>query len=1004
MFKFNNFKILLLLVLFAFAVKNAWAGSSTPWCDSHVYVEAINSEDGTTGGGKVYVTGEASKQTVANCKTNKLYAATLYNSHDSGKFPSDVYLAAQPDEGWEFEYWICKKKDGTYSTTNATNVNTRLDNPLPSRQRAAVSKRGGNNTGASGESTTECTDTNAIWYAYFKRVETQMVKVQSESSSLGTATIDKIANNIDDVVTLTAWCGNSNNSPRSENIMFMGWYWLNEQTGEKELVSRDCSYTFTVTEENKGTYYARFESGYYFYRIRNDDTHHYITAKAKYTGQPIASNLQNALRTQLTTNNDLSSSISDAGTMMRVYVSGTQERTGDEIWDIYVQDDNTNQYYDATPGTGIFLQIDHKTDNTYLIKGHNNTFYVIEGGDNYLSASSDFNNIRPYGKWHLEGMDKDVTTKENYFAVDPSEFIGPDEDGNYWTTLRVCFNMLYETSEITPYIVTAVDANAGTLELTEVTGGIIPEKTCVLLKCKSTDITRNVMVPTRNTSTFNTSANLLTSSTYYYKNQTVESSRNLKGIKLVDDSRLGFGGDTKTTVDGNRAYLSVVNDVALPVKIPNVTLAELLASGDTQRTYNITDLRAVELVDNDHMLICKDNNGYATKDEKGNEEYIDFMHTATLTNGISSTIPTTYDQSNWIGLRLSDGATLSYLLKTHQLKDVVGKLTNTVNPEFLLEQAPKANGELEPYTRNVYIAASFSGSNNQESLVNHNVYYFVQPKPMELANVEWSQWNGEKFIAPVANAANPTWNQAQLSGEFEFNGSYLEQGGVDLEAGHSYKMLPAIIKYKDGNYDNFDHVYVLGDVNGIGWDPKKGVEMYTSNGNIYTATVTVNASDGEYGFFSFTKKLGEWDDIKDYRFGAVADGANYYVDPNYLGMELPLAFWSSDSRSFQLAQGAYRLTVNLSTLKLVITPAQTGAPGLKGTTNGYVVYPLQINKVTTEENGVITAIDKLQAGKTVTRVVYYNLMGVESNVPHPGVNIVETRYSDGSRSVEKVIR
>lgn len=1004
MFKFNNFKILLLLVLFAFAVKNAWAGSSTPWCDSHVYVEAINSEDGTTGGGKVYVTGEASKQTVANCKTNKLYAATLYNSHDSGKFPSDVYLAAQPDEGWEFEYWICKKKDGTYSTDNATNVNTRLDNPLPSRQRAAVSKRGGNNTGASGESTTECTDTNAIWYAYFKRVETQMVKVQSESSSLGTATIDKIANNIDDVVTLTAWCGNSNNSPRSENIMFMGWYWLNEQTGEKELVSRDCSYTFTVTEENKGTYYASFESGYYFYRIRNDDTHHYITAKAKYTGQPIASNLQNALRTQLTTNNDLSSSISDAGTMMRVYVSGTQERTGDEIWDIYVQDDNTNQYYDATPGTGIFLQIDHKTDNTYLIKGHNNTFYVIEGGDNYLSASSDFNNIRPYGKWHLEGMDKDVTTKENYFAVAPNEFVGPDAEGNYWTTLRVCFNMKYATDEITPYIITSVDEDQGTLELTEVTGGIIPATKCVLLKCKSTDVTRNVMVPTRDNTSFNTDGNLLISSKYYYPNQKVSEDVLLQGksIKkaIIKDGNLAFGGDALTYVDGNRCYLELNDEVS---KIPNVTLAELLASGDTQRTYNITDLRAVELVDHDRMLICKDNNGYANKDDRVDEEFIDFMHTATLTNGIKSDIPATYDQSNWIGLRFSDGTTLSYLLKTYPLKNVVGKLTNIVNPEFVLERVPEADGNGAAFAPNVYIAASFNGSNHQESPVNNKEYYFVQPKPMELANVEWAQWDGDKFIVPVANEANPTWNQAQLTGEFEFNGSYLEQGGVFLEAGHSYEMLPAIIKYNDGN--NYSHVYVLGDVNGQGWSPQKGVEMSTSDGNIYTATVTVNNVDNGYGYFSFTKKLDpEWDNIKDYRFGAEAEGANYYVAPNYLGNELPLAYWSSDSRSFQLAQGSYRLMVNLSTLKLVITPAQTSAPGLKGTTNGYVVYPLQINKVTTEENGVITAIDNLQAGKTVTRVVYYNLMGVESDVPHPGINIVVTRYSDGSRSVEKVIR
>ena len=999
MLKFKNFKILLLLMLFAFTGQFALAGGPSDFSvshDSHLQVKVV------TGGGKVYAAknnkGEESAPSVTNCIYTEKTAA-LTNTKNSANRPANFYILAMPDDGYEFDYWECTQNIGDDDTDKANAVGTRLTISDSEQQtgntwkvKAALSKRPGANSSSNG---TESSVINAIWEAHFKQIITQAVDVKSENNSLGTATIDKGSNTINDEVMLTASC-------TSTNVMFKGWYKINEDTGQKEFVTDNNPYSFIITEDNKGTYYARFEDGYYFWRLKNNDTQHYVTSRAHYTGEVISTNLRPALETQLGINNDLASSITDAGTMMNIYVKGEQASTHNLIWDFYVQNEYTSKYYDEAPGSGAYLAVSHQADNTYLIQS--SLFYVIESNGK-LNASFDFNNIRPYGKWNLEGMDKDVTTKENYFAVDPSEFIGPDEDGNYWTTLRVCFNMLYETSEITPYIVTTVDANAGTLELTEITGGIIPEKTCVLLKCKSTDITRNVMVPTRNTSTFNTSANLLTSSTYYYKNQTVESSLNLKGIKLVDDSRLGFGGNTKTTVDGNRAYLSVANDVALPVKIPNVTLAELLASGDTQRTYNITDLRAVEYVDQDRMLICKDNNGYANKDERGDEESIDYMHTATLTSGIKSDIPTTYDQSNWIGLRLPEGATAVTSLRAKNLKGVVGKLANTTNPEFILEQMPEADGDGAAFAPNVYIAASFNGSSHQVSPVNHKEYYFVQPKPMELANVEWAQWDGEKFIVPVANEANPTWNQAQLTGEFEFNGSYLEQGGVFLETGHSYEMLPAIIKYNDGN--NYSHVYVLGDVNGQGWSPQKGVEMSTSDGNIYTATVTVNNANNGYGYFSFTKKLAgrdEWDDIKDYRFGAVAEGENYYVDPNYLGNELPLAYWSSDSRSFQLAQGSYRLMVNLSALKLIITPAQTGAPGLKGTTNGYVVYPLQINKVTTENNGVITAIDNLQAGNTVTRVVYYNLMGVASDVPHPGINIVEKRYSDGSRSVEKVIR
>ena len=59
--------------------------------------------------------------------------------------------------------------------------------------------------------------------------------------------------------------------------------------------------------------------------------------------------------------------------------------------------------------------------------------------------------------------------------------------------------------------------------------------------------------------------------------------------------------------------------------------------------------------------------------------------------------------------------------------------------------------------------------------------------------------------------------------------------------------------------------------------------------------------------------------------------------------------------------------------------------------------------MTTENNGVITAIDGVQQGKTVVRVVYYNMMGVENDRPFPGVNIIVKEMSDGSKVATKAI-
>ena len=82
-----------------------------------------------------------------------------------------------------------------------------------------------------------------------------------------------------------------------------------------------------------------------------------------------------------------------------------------------------------------------------------------------------------------------------------------------------------------------------------------------------------------------------------------------------------------------------------------------------------------------------------------------------------------------------------------------------------------------------------------------------------------------------------------------------------------------------------------------------------------------------------------------------------------------------------------------------------GDPEPQGTLNegtptpDYVLYPLDI-----KDGGTWTAVIEKNAPKTVVSVSYYNLMGVESKKPFEGINIVVTRYSDGSTSATKVLR
>ena len=54
-------------------------------------------------------------------------------------------------------------------------------------------------------------------------------------------------------------------------------------------------------------------------------------------------------------------------------------------------------------------------------------------------------------------------------------------------------------------------------------------------------------------------------------------------------------------------------------------------------------------------------------------------------------------------------------------------------------------------------------------------------------------------------------------------------------------------------------------------------------------------------------------------------------------------------------------------------------------------------------NGTPTSIGTINAEANVESVTYYNMMGMASDHPFQGVNIVETRYSNGSKSTKKVI-
>ena len=325
----------------------------------------------------------------------------------------------------------------------------------------------------------------------------------------------------------------------------------------------------------------------------------------------------------------------------------------------------------------------------------------------------------------------------------------------------------------------------------------------------------------------------------------------------------------------------------------DITLAELIESGDTEGKYNITDVWAKgdEQLADGKLITCKDQKGYTPQDAMPNpipenETWVDYMQasSATIQSDLDYSVPQTYDQSNWIVLRMPEGQQLTgdamTTMQDCRLTNVKGRLVDAVNPEFQLETVPTpVLGEKDESALNVFVAASFGGT--QQSTVNSRHYFFVQPKPMERAYIGWAQWDGGKFVAPVANDYNPGWNQAKLNGEFAYNSLYQTWNAEVPEPGHIYKM-----------------------------------------------------------------------------------------------------------------EGLVKLAV----------PATGRAPRrAQGDAKSYEVYPLYLTKTSTIIDGVITGVAGVTGSHEVAGVDYINLAGQRSSRPWQGVNIVVTRYTDGTTQTQKQV-
>ena len=232
--------------------------------------------------------------------------------------------------------------------------------------------------------------------------------------------------------------------------------------------------------------------------------------------------------------------------------------------------------------------------------------------------------------------------------------------------------------------------------------------------------------------------------------------------------------------------------------------------------------------------------------------------------------------------------------------------------------------------------------------------YTVAGAPAAIFGTEWDPTNVENDMTEQADGTFAlTKYNCELAGselEFKVTGNHSWDNAwpdnnvvVTVEEAGLYDVTFIInpetkdVTYnvvKSGDFDpRTGELYILGQVNGNGWDPSNGVKMDTEDENIFTAQITTagenpDENDGiGYSFFSFTTKLGEnsddWSSIGGYRIGSVEDG--FPLTEDMYGIDIEMGSFGQGN-SFKIPAGTYNLTVNLENKIMVIEKAGEEPP------------------------------------------------------------------------------
>ena len=541
------------IMLLFVGLMSAMANTSTYYYQATVTAKLT---DGTTGGGKVYVT--TNSQAIPDYTQN---TQTINGDQDViGDYGTRTfYYYASADDGFLFSHWT----DGTWNNTTHAPNSTDGTTYFNTSRKFDGSR---NNR------------TKFQTFAIFKK-QTGVIKVQTTDANKGSVAISDDANQYNDEVTLTA-------IPDAQNgIKFLGW--RKNNTGTGDCVSTNNPYTLVATRETEGTYYAYFSepAEVVYCRIQNNKTGNFLSVYGSKDKRAT-----NHTRTIQSGNQSRTRNDGFIFTNCLKLIS-KEEAQGNPTTVFKLQGSKTGQ------GTSIGVNLTAQ-DASYknfvnnkdeyeltLVTNANGTSHIYTPFtlDDELSAMNSYfcdertgwlvmkttdglsDDVVKSSEWTVYILDEN--TVDGAFGANTKEkYKKEGEDGNmyYYTTMYTDFPYKLLDGVNAYYLVFNAEFTDITdrVVFTQVEGGIVPANTAVVLECPevqndanlTTSVTNRLLPTTENASiSVNEGDNIMKG--YISRNGEKVANNKERMYVLSFHERLGFFHSSSATMTPNKAYL-----------------------------------------------------------------------------------------------------------------------------------------------------------------------------------------------------------------------------------------------------------------------------------------------------------------------------------------------------------------------------------------------------------------------------------------------------------------